>query len=920
MSEGRVDAERHRLEETKVGSRSWRKWGPYLSERQWGTVREDYSDNGAAWDYFSHDQARSRAYRWGEDGIAGFSDDKQRLCFCLGLWNGKDPILKERLFGLTNNEGNHGEDVKELYFYLDSTPTHSYMRYLYKYPQSAYPYDHIVRENGQRTRSQPEYELIDTGVFDDDRYFDVFVEYVKKTPNDVLIQVTIGNRGPEDAALHLLPQLWFRNTWSVPSNGPRPRLLRVASNEIAGIVAEHPDLGTHVLLSERNVPTLFTENESNAQRLFGEPNPTPYVKDAFHEYVVHGQTGAVNPEQRGTKSAFHHRLTVPARAEVKVLLRLLRLDEPVPNEPFPSWIARALHSELEEPAPAALDAAPFGRDFAATLELRRSEADEFYASIMPAKASDDEKNVIRQSLAGMLWSKQYYYFDVSTWLEEHGHVPYRGQTKPGTRNAPWGHMLNDDVISMPDKWEYPWYAAWDLAFHTVALNAVDPDFAKQQLLLMLQSGYLHPNGQIPAYEWNFGDVNPPVQAFAALFTYRSELQKTGKGDIDFLKRVFQQLTFNFSWWANRKDPHGRNLFEGGFLGLDNIGVFDRSSALPTGGYLEQADGTAWMALFCQNMFEMALELASSDPAYEDLALKFAQHFFWIAGSVDRPGDNEDELWDEREGFFYDLLHLPDGRSMRLKTNSMVGLLPLCAVTVLENHHAGKFPRLLERAGEFLRRRPELAASIHSPSRQGVEGRRLLAICNEDKLRRVLSRVLSEDRFLGPYGIRSLSRWHLDHPYEFDVNGERFVVQYQPAESQTGMFGGNSNWRGPVWFPVNLLIIRALTQYYRYFGDSFKVECPTGSGNMMNLWQVACEISRRLSATFLRDENGRRPVYGATEKFQTDPHFRDLLQFFEYFHGDNGTGLGASHQTGWTGLVATLTQLYHLDSSVYLQRR
>ncbi|MEI9935734.1 MAG: glucosidase [Pseudomonadota bacterium] len=920
MSEGHLDPERCRLEEAKVGAKNWRKWGPYLSERQWGTVREDYSEDGAAWDYFSHDQSRSRAYRWGEDGIAGFSDDKQRLCFCLGLWNGQDPIIKERLFGLTNSEGNHGEDVKELYFYLDSTPTHSYMRYLYKYPQAAYPYEQIVTENHRRSRTEPEYELLDTGVLDDDRYFDVFVEYAKKTPHDVLIQITVCNRGPDAAELHLLPQLWFRNTWTVPSRAPRPRLQSTDSNELAAIVAEHPELGTHVLLSERNVAMLFTENDSNVERLFGQPNATPFVKDAFHEYLVQGQAGAVNPEQSGTKAAFHHRLTVPARGEIKVSLRLLRLDEPVPNESFPSWIARALLSEESASAPSARDAVPFGRDFAETLALRRRESDEFYARLMPANATDDEKNVIRQSLAGMLWSKQYYYFDLSAWLEEHGHSPYHGQAKPGTRNSAWMHMVNDDVISMPDKWEYPWYAAWDLAFHTVALNAVDPDFAKQQLLLTLQSGYLHPNGQIPAYEWNFGDVNPPVQGFAALFTYRVEKQKTGRGDVDFLKRVFQQLSFNFSWWANRKDPHGRNLFEGGFLGLDNIGVFDRSSALPTGGYMEQADGTAWMALFCQNMFEMALELANEDPALEDLALKFAQHFFWIAGSIDRPDHTDDGLWDEKEGFFYDLLHLPDGSSTRLKTNSMVGLLPLCAVTVLETDHTRKFPRLLEQASDFLRRRPELAASIHPPGKLGAEGRRMLAVCNEDKLRRVLSRMLSEERFLGPYGIRSLSRWHLDHPYQFDVNGERYSVQYQPAESQTGMFGGNSNWRGPVWFPVNLLILRALIQYYRYYGDAFKVECPTGSGNLMNLWEVTCELSRRLTRTFLRDENGRRPVYGATEKFQTDPHFRDLLLFFEYFHGDAGTGLGASHQTGWTGLVAPLTQLYHLDSSFYMQRR
>ncbi|HEX5098963.1 MAG TPA: glucosidase [Polyangiaceae bacterium] len=917
MSDGQLDPERRRLEEARIGSNLWRKWGPYLSERQWGTVREDYSENGAAWDYFSHDQARSRAYLWGEDGIAGFSDDKQLLCFCLALWNGKDPILKERLFGLTNSEGNHGEDVKEYYFYLDSTPTHSYMRYLYKYPQAAYPYDQIVRVNRERSRTEPEYELLDTGVFDDDRYFDVFVEFAKKTPNDVLIHVTVCNRGPDAAELYLLPQLWFRNTWHARSDAPRPELRSLGASALTGIVAEHPGLGTHVLLSDRTVPVLFTENETNTQRVFGRSNATPYVKDAFHELLINGQSGAVNPDQRGTKAAFQHRLSVPARGETRVSLRLFRLDSPLPNEPVTSWIVRGLTTESGSGA--RNDPMPFGADFMGTFETRRREAHEFYASIMPARATEDERNVIRQALAGMLWSKQYYLFDLGEWLEQHGHAPYQGQSKPRTRNAQWMHMVNDDVISMPDKWEYPWYAAWDLAFHTVALDAVDPDFAKQQLLLMLRSGYLHPNGQVPAYEWNFGDVNPPVQCFAALYQYNVEKRRTGKGDIEFLRRAFQQLSFNFSWWANRKDPAGRNLFEGGFLGLDNIGVFDRSSKLPTGGYLEQADGTAWMALFCQNMFEMALELADADASVEDLASKFAQHFFWIAGSMDRPGDNEDELWDESEGFFYDLLHLPDGRALRLKTNSMVGLLPLCAVSIVEEEQLRKFPGIRQQAADFLRRRPELAAAIHPPEKVGVEGRRMLAICNEDKLRRILWRMLSEERFLSPHGIRSLSRWHKDHPYEFVVGNEKYTVGYMPAESDNGMFGGNSNWRGPVWFPINIIIIRALVTYYRFYGDTFKVECPTGSGVMMNLWEVACELSRRMTATFLRDKNGRRPVYGSAEKFQTDPHFRDLLLFYEYFHGDNGAGIGASHQTGWTGLVAPLTQLYHLDPSSYLKK-
>ena len=896
MSQG-FDAERRRLEEARTGAAAWRKWGPYLSERQWGTVREDYSENGNAWDYFSHDQARSRAYRWGEDGIAGFCDDKQRLCFCLGLWNGKDPILKERLFGLTNSEGNHGEDVKEYYYYLDSTPTHSFMRYLYKYPQRAYPYSELVETNRRRTRTEPEYELVDTGVFDDDRYFDVFVDFAKKSAEDVLIRITVHNRGPEDAPLDLLAQLWFRDTWSDGGGARKPELRAEGGpGDAAALVAEHPDLGTYVVHCDGPTALLFTENETNTERLYGKPNRTPYVKDAFDRYLVQHQAEAVNPERRGTKAAAHHHLVVPARGEVSVRLRIV------------------------SPRAVGTPEAPLGRDFTESFALRKEEANAFYASITPAKASEDERRVIRQALAGMLWSKQYYYFDLDKWLDEHGHAPHRGRTRRGTRNASWLHMVNDDVISMPDKWEYPWYAAWDLAFHTIALDAVDPDFAKEQLLLMLHAAYLHPNGQIPAYEWNFGDVNPPVHAFAALYTYQIEKQLRGRGDVEFLKRIFQNLTFNFSWWANRKDPNGRNLFEGGFLGLDNIGVFDRSSPLPTGGYMEQADGTAWMALFSLNMLEMALELAETDRSYEDLALKFLERFFWIAGSMDRPGDNADELWDEEDGFFYDLLHLPGGHAMRLKTRSMVGLLPLCAAMVIEPEQLERFASVRARANEFLRRRPELAATIQNPSKPGFEGRRLLAVCSEVKLRRILARMLDESRFLGPHGIRSLSRQHREHPYEFDVHGERYVVNYQPAESESGMFGGNSNWRGPVWFPINVLIIRALIQYYRYYGDSFTIECPTGSGRFLTLFEVAREISGRLIGTFLRDANGRRPVFGSSEKFQTDPHFRDHILFYEYFHGDNGTGIGASHQTGWTGLVGRLAQLHHQDAATFLKRR
>jgi len=897
----KLNAEQVRLVDARNQKLLWKKWGPYLSERQWGTVREDYSDTGAAWDYFSHDQARSRAYRWGEDGLGGLSDEKQRLCFSLCLWNGKDPILKERLFGLTNSEGNHGEDVKEYYFYLDSTPTHSYMKYLYKYPQAAYPYDKIVRTNRERSRMEREYELIDTGVFDDDRYFDVFLEVAKNAPEDILFQITICNRGPEPAELHVLPQLWFRNTWSWTQNAVKP-ILRALDQPrgIASASAEHGDLGRLQFYCDQPVPLLFTENETNSERLFKENNRTPYVKDAFHTFLIQGRKDAVNPEQTGTKMAAHHRVTVSAKSESVIRLRLKPSAQSIPGVAVDDKFV------------------PFGSDYDLVMDTRRKEADEFYAGLMPETASADEQRVIRQALAGMMWTKQYYYFDLDLWLADHGHAPFKGKIKTGTRNANWFHMINDDIISMPDKWEYPWYAAWDLAFHTIALDAVDPDFAKEQLELVLKEVYLHPNGQLPAYEWNFGDVNPPVHAFAALYTYNADKFVRGKGDLSFLKNVFQKLLLNFSWWANRKDPQGRNVFEGGFLGLDNIGVFDRSAPLPTGGFMEQADGTAWMALFCQNMLEIALELAQEEPAYEELAMKFVEHFFWIAGSMDKIGLNQDELWDEEDGFFYDVLHLPDGSAMRLKVRSMVGLLPLCAATLIPEEYLTRFPRLARRAGEFLQRRPELATNIHPPRRPGYAGRHLLAVCNETKLRQMLTRMLDENRFFGPHGIRSLSRWHLDHPFELSVQGDVHTVQYQPAESQSGLFGGNSNWRGPVWFPVNVLVIRALMQYWSYYGDSFQIECPTGSGKKMNLWQVTQELCRRLNSTFLRDASGRRPVYGDTAKFQNDPYWRDLLLFYEYFHGDNGAGIGASHQTGWTGVVARLVQLYHMDGNALLK--
>jgi hypothetical protein len=886
-----MNAEQARLQEAREQSVPWRTWGPYLSERQWGTVREDYSENGNAWDYFTHDQARSRAYRWGEDGLAGISDDRQRLCFALALWNGNDPILKERLFGLTNAEGNHGEDVKEYYFYLDSTPTHSYMKYLYKYPHAAYPYSDIVETSKRRGRDQFEYELLDTGVFDHDRYFDVFVEYAKASPEDVLVRVGVHNRGPEPATLHVLPTLWFRNEWSWHTDRARPSLRQVAATPARGVVhTAHPVIGEHYLYCEGDAPLLFTENETNTQRIFGVPNRSPFVKDGINNFVVHGQEGTVNPAKTGTKVAAHYRVAVGPGESCAIRLRL--------SDVAPAALARANGAE----------GSPFGDAFDAVMEARRQEADEFYAGVIPAAVGADGANVMRQALAGMLWTKQFYHYDVDKWLEERGSDPFKPTRKASPRNDLWHHMYNGDVISMPDKWEYPWYAAWDLAFHVIALTLVDPDFGKGQLKLMLRERYLHPNGQIPAYEWNFGDVNPPVHAWATFFTYTLDRLKTGEGDKEWLKTSFQKLLLNFTWWVNRKDRTGRNVFEGGFLGLDNIGVFDRSSPLPTGGYLEQADGTAWMALFCENMLQIACELAMTDPDYADMALKFVEHFMWIASSMTHLG-GDTGMWDEEDGFFYDVLRLPDGRAERLKVRSMVGLLPLCAATVFDGKVVAKYPEIAERFMWFLAARPELCQSIHDPRTPGLDNRRLASILDEGKLRRVLAKMLDENEFLGEFGIRSLSRFHEKHPFVMSAGGREYRVGYLPAESDTGMFGGNSNWRGPIWMPVNGLIIRALVQYYAYYGDAFTVECPTGSGRRMNLYQVAEEIGRRLANIFLRGTDGRRPVYGGTAKFQTDPHWRDYVLFYEYFHGDNGAGLGASHQTGWTGIVARIMHLF-----------
>jgi hypothetical protein len=876
--------EQKRLNDARDAHVPWKKWGPYLSERQWGTVREDYSHDGNAWDYFTHDQARSRAYRWGEDGLAGISDDKQQLCFAIALWNGRDPILKERLFGLTNSEGNHGEDVKEYYFYLDSTPTHSYMKYLYKYPQREFPYRDLIETNKRRSRDEFEYELLDTGIFDDDRYFDVFVEYAKGDPEDILVRITVHNRGPETATLHVLPTLWFRNTWTWEKGAVKPNL-RQSKDGV--VVATHGQLGHRTFCCEGTHELLFTENESNASKLWGQSNPSPYVKDAFHEYLVSGNREAVSPSKTGTKVAAHYQLEVPAGGSRVVRLRL---GAEMPVDAF----------------------ATFDQVFASRL----SDANEFYDRITPSTLSEDERRVHRQSLAGMLWSKQYYYFDLDRWLEEHQAHPLMGSGQRNVRNAEWFHMLNSDIISMPDKWEYPWYAAWDLAFHMLALSLVDFDFAKDQLLLMLRNLYSHPNGQIPAYEWNFSDVNPPVHAWATLFLFNIE-KELGRADLRFLERSFQGLMLNFNWWINRKDPQGKNVFAGGFLGLDNIGVFDRSAPLPTGGHLDQADGTAWMAFYCQCMLEIALILTEYDSIYEDIAFRFLEHFLWIAYAMDRIGDEHVDMWDKEDGFFYDLLNLPNGHAMQLKVRSMVGLLPLCASTVLEpTGILARNPRLKEAVEAFKKRHPDLLKQI-APADDtfvGYGGRRLMSVCNKEKIGKILARLLDENEFFSPYGIRSLSKYHLEHPFVFNLDGHEYKVEYLPAESNTGMFGGNSNWRGPIWMPVNGLLLRGLLNLYQFYGDEFKVECPTGSGKYMTLFEVAKELARRLSSIFLRDADGKRPLYGGTKKFQDDPHWKDYVLFYEYFHGDNGAGLGASHQTGWTGMIARVLDLFARGSS------
>jgi hypothetical protein len=871
-------AEEQRLAEDAARKRNWKRWGPYLSERQWGTVREDYSESGAVWEYFPHDHARSRAYRWGEDGLLGLCDREGRLCFAVALWNGRDPILKERLFGLTGNEGNHGEDVKESYFYLDGTPTGSYLKALYKYPQAEFPYRLLVEENRRRGKGDPEFELADTGVFDGGRYFDVFVEYAKAAPDDVLIRITAANRGPAAARLDLLPTLWFRNTWSWGRSGEgywgRPRLAAAGANDIE---AEHESLGRFRFFAEaepRAPELLFTENETNAARLFGAPSATPFVKDAFHERVVGGQTRAVNPARTGTKAAAWYRLEVPAGGETTVRLRLTANAEPAGG--------------------------PFGEEFETTFASRREEADTFYAARLPAELTEEERRVARQAYAGLIWSKQFYHFAVKDWLEGDPAQPPPPASRRRGRNAGWVHLYNRDVLSMPDKWEYPWYAAWDLAFHVVPFARIDPEFAKQQLLLLLREWYMHPNGQIPAYEWAFGDVNPPVHAWAAWRVYKITGPPGGRDRV-FLARVFQKLLLNFTWWVNRKDPDGRNLFSGGFLGLDNIGVFDRSAVLPSGGHLEQADGTAWMAFFCSTMLSMALELASKEPAYEDVASKFFEHFVAIVDSINSLGGRG--LWDEADGFYYDQIHV-DGAHVPLKLRSMVGLIPLLAVEVIEQETIARLPAFRRRLEWFLENRADVARHTSYMSCSGAEddGHRLLAIPSRERLERVLGYLLDEREFLSPYGIRALSRVYGEQPYVFRVGDSEHRVSYDPGESTTGLFGGNSNWRGPVWFPANYLIVEALERYHHFYGDRLTVECPTGSGARMTLREVSRELCRRLASLFLPDAEGRRPCQAGDPRLLSDPHFRHVLLFHEYFHGETGRGLGASHQTGWTALV------------------
>jgi hypothetical protein len=873
-----MTAEELRLESSRQRKQHWKRWGPYLSERAWGTVREDYSEYGTAWEYFPHDHARSRAYRWNEDGIAGICDRHQKICFAVALWNGKDPILKERLFGLNGNEGNHGEDVKECYFYLDNTPTHSYMRYLYKYPQSAFPYQELLDENRRRGKQEAEFELLDTGAFQDSRYFDVFIEYAKADVEDILIRITVHNRGPESALLHVLPTVWFRNTWSWGHKNARPSLKRCQTGE-AVIELTEPEYGKRWLFFEGQPDLLFTQNETNFRRIFGYDGP-PHPKDAINDFVVNGQTEAVNRAQEGTKASGHYELNIPAGGSATLKLRFVNT---IPNENI--W----------------------GTPFDKVFSDRQREADEFYSHLIPATLSTDARNVMRQSFAGLLWSKQFYHYVVSEWLDGDPAQPISPSDRKRGRNHDWVHLYNADVLSMPDKWEYPWYASWDLAFHCVALALVDSEFAKDQLMLMLREWYMHPNGQIPAYEWALGDVNPPVHAWASWRVYKIEKKRRGVGDRTFLERIFHKLLLNFTWWVNRKDAEGRNIFQGGFLGLDNIGVFDRGAPLPTGGHIEQADGTGWMGMYCLNLLAIALELAHDDPAYEDVASKFWEHFLYIAAAINKNGDDGSGMWSEVDGFFYDVLHTAETGHVPMRLRSMVGLIPLFAVETLEPQRLDRLPGFKRRMEWFIENRPDLTSNVACMETEGAGQRRLLSIVNPEQLRRVLRYVLDESEFLSPYGIRALSHHYKDNPYMLTVNGSEYRVAYEPGDSLTANFGGNSNWRGPIWFPLNFLLIESLQKLHHYYGPAFKIECPTGSGIQMNLWEVAAHLSRRLTQLFLKTPEGRRPVNGSNSIYSDDPHWRDLILFYECFHGDDGSGIGSSHQTGWTALVSKLLQ-------------
>ncbi len=879
--EGMMTVEAERLAAERSRSARWSRWGPYLSERQWGTVREDYSATGEAWAYFPHDHARSRAYRWGEDGIAGLCDNHQRLCFAVTLWNGRDPILKERFFGVTGPEGNHGEDVKECYYYLDNLPSHAYMKMLYKYPQAAFPYAQLLAENRRRSKDEPEYELLDTGVFDEDRYFDVLVEYAKASPEDILCRIEVTNRGPQRAVIHVLPTLWFRNTWSWKAGAAKPELQQTsgAGAPFGAIAARHATLGERHLYSDAPRELLFTENETNLQRLFGAANLSPFVKDGIDAFVVRGARDAVNPALRGTKAAAHFCFELEPGAAQVVHLRLA--DVANSEQPF---------SGFDE-----------------MLARRRKEADEFYGAVLAFPLDDDRRSIQRQAFAGMLWSKQYYTYVVKEWLDGDPAQPAPPEQRSGGRNHEWEHLYSEDILSMPDAWEYPWFAAWDLAFHCIPLALIDPQFAKAQLLLLAREWYMHPNGQLPAYEWDFGDVNPPVHAWAAHRVYQIERKATGEGDTLFLERVFQKLLVNFTWWVNRKDELGNNVFQGGFLGLDNIGVFDRNASLPTGGHLDQSDGTSWMGFYALTMMGIALELARTKPAYEDIASKFFEHFLYIAAAMNRIGGSDRGLWDESEGFYYDYLHLPGKEPVPLRVRSMVGLIPLLAVEIVESSVTKALPNFARRVEWFIENRPDLSANVMCMRQEGINERRLLSIAGREKIERILARMLDPREFLSPHGIRALSRVHAEQPFNITVDGVEHSIAYEPAESRSNLFGGNSNWRGPVWFPLNFLIVEALQKYHHYYGDEIQFEVPSGSGRYASLWEIATEISHRLIGIFARDARGRRAVFGAAEKLQNDPHFRDYVPFHEYFDGDTGAGLGATHQTGWTGLVAKLIQ-------------